>query len=167
MLPNLRLHNHLPRGSHKLHPCPFSPRELQLQGEGGLHTQHPHSCDGGGVSRVPGGTRLSIGLSHDCSLGGWMGSLGGETSGALLEGMSSWGGKWTRRAVPPGGGGWWGAIGHHSRAKLRLRTAQPRGVTFPKVQRLPYKNSDRGRAKRITTFNNPAKIVRSSKTGSK
>ena len=134
LLPSLRLHVHLPCGSHKLHPRPFPPRELQLPGEGGLHTQHRQDCDDGGVSRVPGGTRLGIGLSHDCSLGGRH-PVGGRDIPSAARGNVLLGRKMdvTGRATR----GVCGAIGPHSRAKLRLRTAQrtrgqaPKGSTSP------------------------------------
>ena len=78
LLPSLCLHVHLRRGGHKFHPRPFPPRGPTSRRRGAAHAASTGLRWRG---RGPGGTRLSIGLSHDGSLGRWgaiMGNVGGR-----------------------------------------------------------------------------------------
>ena len=109
--------------------------------------QHQQDCDGGGVGLVPGGNRLGIGLSHNCSLGGWRrsrGSRGGKDIPSAARGNVLWGEKMdaSRRAT----GGVCGAMGPRSKGKSLLRTAQRTGVRLPTVPGLLNTNTHRGTA---------------------
>ena len=96
---------------------------------------------GGGVGQVPGGTRLGIGLSHDCHLGrwraGWGSQIGGEIPSAAEDNPLC---EAKMDDTHCGTRGISGVMGPRSKEKWVLRTAQCAEVRLPALPRHIYTN---------------------------